>query len=123
MAPRLGTDAVRIEHWEVTAQLAAHAATALLVGRAAAPAVALVPYFWSDQHGRKIQMLGRPVATDEAHLVAGSLDEARFTVLYERAGRLSGVLGVASPRNVMRCRPLVESGAPLGAARALFDVA
>ena len=104
----------------MTNQLAAHAAQALLAGRHAAPAVSLVPYFWSDQHGRKIQMLGRPSGTDEATRVAGSLAEAKFTFLYHRNGRLTGVLGVASPRNVMVCRTLVDEGAPIDEGRALF---
>jgi len=79
-----------------------------------------VPYFWSDQHGRKLQVLGRPWGTDDATCVAGSLDEERFTYLYHRAGRVTGVLGLASPRNVMRCRTLVDLGAPIGEAMALF---
>jgi 3-phenylpropionate/trans-cinnamate dioxygenase ferredoxin reductase subunit len=116
----MGTDDVRIEHWEVTAQLASHAASSLLAGRADAAAVSLVPYFWSDQHGRKIQMLGRPSPADETLFVAGSLDEAKFTVLYQRGGRLTGVLGVASPRHVMLCRPQVEAGAPIAEATSLF---
>lgn len=115
------TEQVRIEHWEVTAQLAAHAAQSLLAGRRDAPPVSLVPYFWSDQHGRKIQMLGRPSGSDEATHVTGSLDEARFTFLYHHEGRITGVLGVASPRNVMRCRGLVEVGAPLEEGLALFE--
>ena len=114
------TEQVRIEHWEVTAQLASHSAHALLAGRRHAPAVALVPYFWSDQHGRKIQMLGRPSGTDDAVCVAGSLDEARFTFLYHRDGRLTGVLGLASPRNVMVCRKLVDEGASIDEGLALF---
>jgi len=117
----IGTDEVRIEHWEVTAQLAAHAAVSLLAGRGAAPAVSLVPYFWSDQHGRKIQMLGRPAPSDEVLCVAGSVDEAKFTVVYHRDGRVSGVLGVASPRNVMLVRPCVATGAPIADAASLFD--
>jgi NADPH-dependent 2,4-dienoyl-CoA reductase/sulfur reductase-like enzyme len=114
------TEQVRIEHWEVTTQLATHAATALVAGRRDAPDISLVPYFWSDQHGRKIQMLGRPAGTDDATLVAGSLDEARFTFLYHRAGRVTGVLGLASPRQVMVSRPLVEAGAPIADGLALF---
>jgi NADPH-dependent 2,4-dienoyl-CoA reductase/sulfur reductase-like enzyme len=115
------TEKVRIEHWEVTAQLASHAAQSLLAGRREAEPVALVPYFWSDQHGRKIQMLGRPSGTDQATCVAGSLDEARFTFLYHHQGRLTGVLGLASPRNVMRCRALVEVGASIDEVLALFE--
>ena len=116
-----GTEQVRIEHWEVTAQLAAHAATSLIAGRSGAPDVALVPYFWSDQHGRKLQMLGRPSGTDAATLAAGSLDDAKFTFLYHRAGRVTGVLGVASPRQVMLCRGFVEGAAPISEALATFE--
>ena len=29
----------------------------------------MVPYFWSDQYGKKIQMLGHPEPTDEVVLV------------------------------------------------------
>ncbi|HEY8081652.1 MAG TPA: FAD-dependent oxidoreductase [Acidimicrobiales bacterium] len=115
------TEQVRIEHWEVTAQLALSAAHSLMAGRANAPEVSLVPYFWSDQHGRKIQMLGHPSGkTDDSVLVAGSLDEGRFTVLYHRSGRLTAVLGLSSPRNVMICRALVDAGAPLDEGLALF---
>lgn len=115
-----GTEDVRIEHWEVTAQLASHAAASLLAGRSEAAAVSLVPYFWSDQHGRKIQMLGRPWPSDEVLHLAGSVEEAKFTVLYHRDGRVTGVLGVASPRHVMQCRPLIESGAPVAEATAVI---
>jgi NADPH-dependent 2,4-dienoyl-CoA reductase/sulfur reductase-like enzyme len=115
------TEQVRIEHWEVTNQLAVHAADSLLAGRAVASAVSLVPYFWSDQHGRKLQVLGHPSGSDDATHVAGSIDEGKFTFLYHRGGNLTGVLGVASPRNVMRCRDLVDRGAPLSEGLALFD--
>ncbi|HEV3213403.1 MAG TPA: FAD-dependent oxidoreductase [Acidimicrobiales bacterium] len=114
------TEQVRIEHWEVTAQLATHAAHALLAGRRDALPIAIVPYFWSDQHGRKIQMLGRPSGSDDATRVAGSLDEARFTFLYHRGGRVTGVLGVGSPRHVMISRTHVDEGAPIAEALALF---
>jgi 3-phenylpropionate/trans-cinnamate dioxygenase ferredoxin reductase subunit len=114
------TELVRIEHWEVAAQLAAAAANSLVAGREHAHAVALVPYFWSDQHGRKLQMLGHPSGADDMSQVTGSLDEGKFTVLYHRLGRLTGVLGLASPRNVMICRTLVDAGAPIGEALALF---
>jgi NADPH-dependent 2,4-dienoyl-CoA reductase/sulfur reductase-like enzyme len=116
-----GRSQVRIEHWEVTTQLARHAAASLLAGRANAQPVSLVPYFWSDQHGRKLQVLGHPSGSDEATQVAGSLEEARFTFLYHRGGRLTGVLGVASPRNVMRCRELVELERPVDEALELFS--
>jgi len=114
------TEQVRIEHWEVTLQLAIHSARALLAGRRHAAAISLLPYFWSDQHGRKLQMLGRPSGSDDATCVAGSLEEAKFTFLYHHDGRLTGVLGLASPRNVMVCRKLVDEGASIDEGLALY---
>src|SRR6202034_2864191 len=49
---------VRIEHWQLAADGGAAAAHALLAGRAEAADFDPVPYFWSDQYGLKIQLLG-----------------------------------------------------------------
>ena len=65
---------------------------------------------------RKLQMLGRPRGTDDVTRVAGSLDGARFTFLTHRDGRVTGVVGLASPRTVMRSRPFVEHGTPIAEA-------
>ena len=54
-------ESVRIEHWQMAVDHGAHAAKALLGGPHNAPVFAAVPYFWSDQWGKKIQVLGHPV--------------------------------------------------------------
>ena len=68
-----------------------------------------VPWFWSDQYDRKIQMAGRIGLDDEMHIATGSLEERRFAAIYGRAGRLVGVLGFNRPRHVMRYRMLIEA--------------
>ena len=68
-----------------------------------------VPWFWSDQYDRKIQMAGRIGLDDEMHIATGSLAERRFAAIYGRAGRLVGVLGFNRPHHVMRYRMLIES--------------
>ena len=68
-----------------------------------------VPWFWSDQYDRKIQMSSRIGLDDEMHIVTGSLAERCFAAIYGRAGRLVGVLGFNRPRHVMRYRMLIES--------------
>jgi 3-phenylpropionate/trans-cinnamate dioxygenase ferredoxin reductase subunit len=102
---------VRIEHWQVAADHAAAAARSLLAGRAEAPAVSLVPYFWSDQHGKKIQMLGHPGPADSATCVLRDDEAGRFVTVYGRDGMFTGVLGLSSPRQVMGYRSLLLGGA------------
>lgn len=108
--PRFG-EVMRVEHWDNAADQGAHAARRLLVGEGEGEPFAPVPWFWSDQYDRKIQLAGRVRADDRVEIVAGSVDERRFVALYERDGRLVGVLGFNRPRHVMRYRDLIEQGA------------
>lgn len=105
------SSSVRIEHWQVAAEMGVAAARALLAGRGRAPAFDPVPYFWSDQYGVRIQVLGRPDPADEVALVDGSFEEGRFVALYGREGRLRAALAVSRPRKLMAFRPLLAAGA------------
>ena len=108
--PRFG-ERMRVEHWDHAIDQGAAAGRRLLVdvdeGEIAAP-YAPVPWFWSDQYDRKIQMAGRPAATDECVLIDGSLDgpvaEAKFAVAFRRGDRCTGVLAVNRPRIVVAAR-------------------
>jgi 3-phenylpropionate/trans-cinnamate dioxygenase ferredoxin reductase subunit len=102
---------VRIEHWTNAAEQGVVAARNLLVGRGAALPYVPVPYFWSDQYDVKIQMIGHPDPNDDVEVVDGSFAEGRFVALYGRAGRLRAAVGFNRPRQLMRYRPLLESGA------------
>jgi 3-phenylpropionate/trans-cinnamate dioxygenase ferredoxin reductase subunit len=102
---------VRIEHWQVAADHAVAAARSLRAGRALAPAVTLVPYFWSDQYAKKIQMLGHPGPADTATCVFRDEEAGRFVTVYGRDGAFTGVLGLSSPRQVMSYRSLLLAGA------------
>ena len=102
-------EVMRVEHWDNAAAQGAHAARRLLT--ADAGPFTPVPWFWSDQYDRKIQLAGRVRPDDEVRVVAGSIEERRFAALYGRAGRLMGVLGFNRPRHVMRYRALIERGA------------
>jgi NADPH-dependent 2,4-dienoyl-CoA reductase/sulfur reductase-like enzyme len=101
---------VRLEHWTNATEQADAAAAALLAGEGAAAPYAPVPFFWSDQYDRKIQLAGRGAEGDDTAVVDGSLAERRFVLLYGRAGRLAGVLGMNRPRLVMKYRKLLREG-------------
>ena len=95
---------MRVEHWENAIEQGEAAAKRLLAGDDPGEPFAPVPWFWSDQYDRKIQLAGRAAADDDVAIVAGSLEERRFVALYGRAGRVVGVLGMNRPRHVMQYR-------------------
>ncbi|MPY94500.1 MAG: FAD-dependent oxidoreductase [Acidimicrobiia bacterium] len=107
-----GGELMRVEHWEHAVEMGGYAARRLLAGQGAIEPFAPVPWFWSDQYDRKIQLSGRPRSTDEVTLVAGSVEERRFAAMYERDGRVVAVLGVNRPRQVVLGRALVGRRAP-----------
>jgi NADPH-dependent 2,4-dienoyl-CoA reductase/sulfur reductase-like enzyme len=105
-------EVMRVEHWDNAQEQGAHAARRLLHGDGpGAEPYEPVPWFWSDQYDRKLQLAGRSGPDDEMVVVDGSLEERRFVALYGRADRLVGVLGFNRPAQVMRYRQQIASGA------------
>jgi 3-phenylpropionate/trans-cinnamate dioxygenase ferredoxin reductase subunit len=101
----------RVEHWTNAAEGGAAAARNLLAGSTAAVPYDPVPFFWSDQYGKKIQMIGLPDADDEVVVVGGSGSEGRMVALYRSGAALSGVLAISQPAKLMGYRPLLAEGA------------
>ncbi len=114
---------LRIEHWEVASQMGVAAARSLLAGRADAAPFDPVPYFWSDQYGLRIQVLGHPEPSDEVAIVDGALDadDGKFVAVYGRRGRLTAALAISRPRQLMAFRPLLVAGASFNDAVRLLD--
>jgi NADPH-dependent 2,4-dienoyl-CoA reductase/sulfur reductase-like enzyme len=101
---------VRIEHWQLAAEMGVVAARTLLAGPDEAMPFLPIPYFWSDQYGIRFQVLGNPGGQDEVSLVDGSLAEGKFLALYRRDDRLRAVFAIGKPRQLMVYRPLLEAG-------------
>ena len=108
--PRYG-ELMRVEHWDNAVQQGVHAARRLLQPDEEATPFAPVPWFWSDQYDRKVQLAGRPHPDDEVRVVAGSTAEHRFAAFYGRDGRFTAALGMNRPRQVMQSKGLLEAGA------------
>jgi 3-phenylpropionate/trans-cinnamate dioxygenase ferredoxin reductase subunit len=45
-------------------------------------------------------------------VVHGAIEDHRFVAIFERGGRISGVLGCSEPRRVMQYRRLIGAGTP-----------
>jgi len=105
--PRYG-EVMRVEHWDNAVEQGAHAARRLMLSDEEVKPFSPVPWFWSDQYDRKIQLAGRPWPDDEGSLVDGSFEERRFAVIYGRDGCLTAVFGMNRPRQVMQYKGLLE---------------
>ncbi|MBF4997365.1 FAD-dependent oxidoreductase [Nocardia sp. BSTN01] len=99
--------AVRREHWTPVTEQAVIAAGDLL-GQPPSSQRGLA-YFWSDQHGVKLQALGDFRPDDDVRIVHD--DGRRFMAVYARSGRISGVVGGGMPAKVIGARSLIERAA------------
>ena len=103
--------AMRVEHWSNAVEMSVHAARRLLGGVSFSEPFAPVPYFWSDQYDVKIQFAGVARSTDQVAFVEGSEETRRGVVLYGHEGKLTGVLALGRPTQLVRYRTAIAQGA------------
>jgi 3-phenylpropionate/trans-cinnamate dioxygenase ferredoxin reductase subunit len=111
----LGDGHVRLETWR-NAENQSRAVAEFLCGRAT-PYVE-IPWMWSDQHGRNIQVVGR-WAPGMTSLVRGSLGEAGSTCLFLDDGVVKGGVLIDQGRD----RRFIETMVSDGKTRALRELA
>ncbi|HST63756.1 MAG TPA: oxidoreductase C-terminal domain-containing protein, partial [Mycobacteriales bacterium] len=116
--PRHGTvQPRRVGQWIMAVEQGRAAARTLLAGDGPAPPVSLLPRFWSDQNGLRIQVCGRLSDQADVHLTElrpRRKDTARAGVVasYVENGRLAGVSAVNAPRAFnVACRTLLSEPA------------
>jgi NADPH-dependent 2,4-dienoyl-CoA reductase/sulfur reductase-like enzyme len=104
----------RVEHWENAIQQGEAVGRRLLADRAGETPQPYdpIPWFWSDQYDRKIQLAGWSGSGHDVEVVHGTTEERRFVALYGRDGHVTGVLGMNRPRHVMQLRQLVDDVTP-----------
>ncbi|WP_267287504.1 NAD(P)/FAD-dependent oxidoreductase [Mycolicibacterium porcinum] len=100
----------RIEHYDNAGRQPEHAAATLLGEPRPAPGFAPVPWVWSDQFDRKIQIYGSTAGHDEVVVAAGSLSDRKFLALYRKGGRLCAALSVNMVKPLLTYRRLLEQG-------------
>lgn len=98
---------LRLESWE-NAELQAAIVAANLTGEAAA--CEAVPWFWSDQHGINLQLLGYREAW-EREVLRGRPEDGAFAAFYLREGRIVMAALANSGRERRPVRQLMEAGA------------
>jgi NADPH-dependent 2,4-dienoyl-CoA reductase/sulfur reductase-like enzyme len=101
--PHFGTR-MRLEH-RMNATEQAMAAVGNLLGDA--KPFAPVPYFWTDQYDTRIQAYGVFPPDADVRIVHGDPVDGYFAAAYGHHGRVVGVLGWNTPRQVRTLRRLV----------------
>jgi NADPH-dependent 2,4-dienoyl-CoA reductase/sulfur reductase-like enzyme len=71
-----------------------------------------VPYIWSDQYDRKIQIYGLPQGCDRFAVTEGSLAERRLIALYGQNDLVRAAVGINMVRPVRAARALVATPTP-----------
>jgi 3-phenylpropionate/trans-cinnamate dioxygenase ferredoxin reductase subunit len=104
---------MRTEHWDGALRAPAVLA-ANLTGEARA--YDPVPYFWSEQFGRMLQYVGDHRGADRL-IWRGDTSGPRWAACWLAGARLLAVLTVGLPRDLQQGRRLIESAAPVDAAR------
>jgi NADPH-dependent 2,4-dienoyl-CoA reductase/sulfur reductase-like enzyme len=102
----------RVEHWTNAVEQGRAVAQAIVHGDGATRFES-VPYFWSDQHGVKLQLAGVPHPDDEVHVVENDESARKLVALYARDGMLTGVLGFGRAGAVARMRQMLQRRATL----------
>jgi 3-phenylpropionate/trans-cinnamate dioxygenase ferredoxin reductase component len=97
---------LRLESW-ANAQNQAIAAAKSLLGTATA--YREIPWFWSDQHGVNIQMLGVP-RRDDSVVLRGDPARDKVSYFFMAEGRITGLVAVNTMRDVRVARMLMEGG-------------
>jgi NADPH-dependent 2,4-dienoyl-CoA reductase/sulfur reductase-like enzyme len=101
---------MRVEHWDVALHAPDVVAANVLGGTERYDPV---PYFWSEQFGRMVQYVGHHGAADRL-VWRGGPDDERWSACWLDGARLTAVLAVGRPRDMLQGRKLI-------AARALVD--
>lgn len=106
--PRWGGRSSRREHWTNAAEQGPHAARTALNSDHHEP-FSSIPYFWSEIHGHRVQLIGRTDGTES--LTLGSLDAGDYMTLYRNEDQLHGVLTVGPTAHTAKFRTLLaEAG-------------
>lgn len=95
-----------VEHWD-TALKASELAAAALLGENVCHDP--VPYFWSEQFGRRVQYAGDRANADQV-VLRGSPKDPEWAVLWLEGDHLRAILTVNRPRDLMQARRALVAG-------------
>lgn len=121
---RFGGALTRVEQWDNAIEQGGYAARSLLAwaGGDDIDPYEPIPWFWSDQYDRKIQLAGIP--SGRVEMIVGSMDEGRFAQIYiDDQDQFVGALAWNRPKQAIQARQLLAAAASVDEARATLTPA
>ena len=105
--PRFG-QRMRVEHWTNTVEQSTAVARNIVNAFAgdAPGAYSGIPYFWSDQYGHRLQLVGL-ASRDEVVFVHDATDRPALMAVYRRGDRLGGAFAIDMMGPLMKMRRLL----------------
>jgi hypothetical protein len=91
----------RHEHW-TAAREQSRIVAQTIAGTVTASWAAFVPYFWSDFHGVRLQLLGSAQGAEEVRVVHEDRTKRAFVAEYRRDDELIGAVGCNAAAKTMR---------------------
>jgi 3-phenylpropionate/trans-cinnamate dioxygenase ferredoxin reductase component len=105
---------LRFEHWDVALH-APEVVAANVLGDSAR--YDPVPYFWSEQFGRMVQYVGWHGDADQLLWRGDPRADKTWAACWLAGGRLTAMLTVSSPRDLLQARRLIEAAAGVDPAK------
>jgi NADPH-dependent 2,4-dienoyl-CoA reductase/sulfur reductase-like enzyme len=99
----------RHEHW-TAAREQSRIVAQTIAGHVTTSWAAFVPYFWSDFHRVRLQLLGSARRADQVRIVHDDRARHAFVAEYRRDGVLIGVVGCNAAAKTMRYMPQLSRG-------------
>lgn len=109
---------IRLESWQ-NAQDQAIVAAKSALGHDARHDI--LPWFWSDQYGIRLQIYGIP-GNGHGQVTRGDSGSDDFAVLFTEGNRLTAAMGPGAARDLRACKRIIEKKIPVDAS-ALADPA
>jgi len=111
-------ESTRVEHWTHAIEHGRH--VGLNVARRSQVPFVGVPYFWTEQYGRRFHGYGRIRPDDTPLVVEGSLGDEEYLVLYGSGEEFHAVISCECVRSLRGYRKVLERN---GSWREALDVA
>ena len=105
---------LRVEHWDSALHAPRVAAANVLGG---GEEYDPVPYFWSEQFGRMVQVAGQHGPGDQLIWRGDPAAPCWAACWVDPSGRLAAVLTVGQPRDLLQGRRVIAAGRPVDLAR------